>query len=55
MAIILGIVLLSSAAIFANKGEDEEEAAAGNVVSVFGAFRDEEAYRFEESMKHSFS
>jgi alpha-glucoside transport system substrate-binding protein len=50
IAIILGIALLSSAAIFAG-GDGDEAEPEGNVVSVFGAFRDEEAYRFEESMK----
>jgi alpha-glucoside transport system substrate-binding protein len=46
------VVALSTTLLFArgNKGEEEPAEEAANVVSVFGAFRDEEAYRFEESM-----
>jgi alpha-glucoside transport system substrate-binding protein len=50
MCLLFSVLLLTTAPLYA-RGNGEEEAPEGNLVSVFGAFRDEEAYRFEESMK----
>jgi len=48
--LMLLVVLLVSPAIFAG-GQAENEADSAKVVSVFGAFVDEEARRFEEAIK----
>jgi alpha-glucoside transport system substrate-binding protein len=51
MISFIAAMLLAGMPLYARGNGDEEEVPEGNVVSVFGAFRDEEAYRFEESMK----
>jgi alpha-glucoside transport system substrate-binding protein len=53
--IMIAVLILLSWSLAFGMGDkdksEEAEAPEEKVVSVFGAFRDEEAYRFEESMK----